>query len=249
MEWIRKFTTTAKAVASAARIPLEMVYVGKSTKREQVRRCIASITAEKLSHCWQDLTMVWFFWTRLESMLFSKIQLGQADDQDPMMHEIKKLLSYDKEGGWAVLSKGSFTFVNGHGTTILPTLLAYEEWQEHVVTKGFDIACMDYHSKVHSDSRPCCRFEFLSTSGRIPDKMKCPECIRNMEKYITFLCCHDDHNIKSVYWATKFQHFFLRAGMHACWNNIVASFLPFCLSISVIRFKCEMWSDYHPVGW
>ncbi|RVW20647.1 Protein SIEVE ELEMENT OCCLUSION B [Vitis vinifera] len=150
MEWIRKFTTTAKAVASAARIPLEMV------------------------HCWQDLTMVWFFWTRLESMLFSKIQLGQADDQDPMMHEIKKLLSYDKEGGWAVLSKGSFTFVNGHGTTILPTLLAYEEWQEHVVTKGFDIACMDYHSKVHSDSRPCCRFEFLSTSGRIPDKMKMP---------------------------------------------------------------------------
>ncbi|KAJ9683316.1 hypothetical protein PVL29_019065 [Vitis rotundifolia] len=199
MEWIRKFTTTAKAVASAARIPLEMVYVGKSTKREQVRRCIASITAEKLSHCWQDLTMVWFFWTRLESMLFSKIQLGQADDQDPMMHEIKKLLSYDKEGGWAVLSKGSFTFVNGHGTTILPTLLAYEEWQEHVVTKGFDIACMDYHNKVHSDSRPCCRFEFLSTSGRIPDKMKCPECMLNMEKYITFLCCHDDHNIKSVY--------------------------------------------------
>ena len=91
-------------------------------------------------------------------MLFSKIQLGQADDQDPMMHEIKKLLSF----------------------------LTYEEWQEHVVTKGFDIACMGYHSKVHSDSRPYCRFESLSTSGRILDKMRYPECIRNMEKYITF---------------------------------------------------------------
>ncbi|RVW78581.1 Protein SIEVE ELEMENT OCCLUSION B [Vitis vinifera] len=35
MEWIRKFTTTARAIASTARIPLEMVYVGKSTKESK----------------------------------------------------------------------------------------------------------------------------------------------------------------------------------------------------------------------
>ncbi|KAL6325473.1 hypothetical protein AAG906_023318 [Vitis piasezkii] len=145
MEWIRKFTTTARAVASAARIPLEMVYVGQSKKREQVRKCTTAITVEKLSYCWQDLTMVWFFWTRLESMMFSKIQLGSTVDVDPMLREIKKLISYDKEGGWAVLSNGSFVFVNGHSSTVLLTFTEYNAWKDDVPPKGFDIAYMDFH--------------------------------------------------------------------------------------------------------
>ena len=199
IEWIRKFITTVKTVASAVRIPLELVYVGKSNKREQVRKCIASIMAEDLSYCWQDLTMVWFFWTRLESMLFSKIQLGRSDDEDPMLREIKKLLSYDKEGGWAVLSKGSFVFVNGHSSTVLTTFTDFNKWKDDVPPKGFEIACMDYHNMLHSDSQPCCRFEFPSEIGRIPDRIKCPECLKIMEKYITFGCCHDENAINALY--------------------------------------------------
>ncbi|MCL7023405.1 hypothetical protein MKW94_025793 [Papaver nudicaule] len=61
MEWIRKFTTAARAVAQAARIPLELVYVGKSNPRERVRKNIATISLEKLGYCWQDLTSIWFF--------------------------------------------------------------------------------------------------------------------------------------------------------------------------------------------
>ncbi|KAM0022764.1 putative sieve element occlusion [Helianthus debilis subsp. tardiflorus] len=71
LEWIRKFTRTARAMALAAGIPLEMAYVGKSKKRENVRKAIATINVEKLSYCWQDTTLIWFFWTRLESMLIS----------------------------------------------------------------------------------------------------------------------------------------------------------------------------------
>ncbi|XP_058227605.1 protein SIEVE ELEMENT OCCLUSION B-like [Rhododendron vialii] len=194
IEWIRRFTTTARSVAQSARIPLEMVYVGKSSKKEQVRKIVATITNEKLSHTWQDL-MIWFFWTRLESMLFSKIQLGRLDDQDPMMQEIKKLLSYDKSGGWAVLSRGAEVVVNGHGTKVMPTLLEYDLWKEHVATKGFDRSFKDHHDMLHGTEHPCCRFEFLSTAGtgRIPEGMKCPECLRAMEKYITFCCCHDEN--------------------------------------------------------
>ncbi|KAJ6421064.1 hypothetical protein OIU84_028440 [Salix udensis] len=73
VEWVRKFTNTARATAQAAGIPLEMVYVGKSSKREKIRLAIEKITEEKLSYACQDLTMIWFFWTRLESMFFSKI--------------------------------------------------------------------------------------------------------------------------------------------------------------------------------
>ncbi|KAJ8749931.1 hypothetical protein K2173_013846 [Erythroxylum novogranatense] len=182
VEWVRKFTNSARAVAQAARIPLEMVYVGKSSKREQVRRVITTITVEKLSYYWQDLTMTWFFWTRLEGMLFSKIQLGKADDHDVVMQEIKKLLSYDKEGGWAVLSKGSDIVVNGHGTTILPTLVEYDTWKEHISEKGFDASFRDHHDKLHGIAHPCCRFEFPITAGRIPETMSCPECQRGMER-------------------------------------------------------------------
>ncbi|KAF5961607.1 hypothetical protein HYC85_002816 [Camellia sinensis] len=137
--------------------------------------------------------MIWFFWTRLESMLFSKIQLGRVDDYDPMMQEIKKLLSYDKSGGWAVLCRGSEVVVNGHGTTVLPTLVEYEDiWKINVPTNGFDKSFKDHHDKLHGITHPCCRFEFPSVAGRIPESMKCPECLRVMEKHITFICCHDD---------------------------------------------------------
>ncbi|KAA8530163.1 hypothetical protein F0562_004872 [Nyssa sinensis] len=199
IEWIRKFTNTARAVALAARIPLEMVYVGKSNKREQVRKVIATIAVEKLGYYWQDPSMVWFFWTRLESMLFSKIQLGSVDDQDPMMQEIKKLLSYDKSGGWAVLSKGSSVVINGHSTTVLPTLSEYDMWKENVPVKGFDTSMKEHYLKLHGETHPCCRFEFLSTAGRIPETMKCPECFRHMEKHITFLCCHDESTVNALY--------------------------------------------------
>ncbi|KAF7847643.1 hypothetical protein BT93_L2764 [Corymbia citriodora subsp. variegata] len=192
IEWIRKFTMAARQVALAAKIPLEMVYVGKSRKREQVRRAIDVINLEKLSSTWQDLALVWFFWTRLESMLFSKIQLGKADESDFLMQQIKRLLSFDKAGGWAVLSKGSSITVNGHGTTILPALLEYDLWKEHVPTKGYDQAFKDHHDRIRDVAHPCCRFEFQSTVGRIPGSMRCPECQRLMEKLTTFVCCHDD---------------------------------------------------------
>ncbi|XP_022773670.1 protein SIEVE ELEMENT OCCLUSION B-like [Durio zibethinus] len=194
IEWVRRFVAAARSVASASRIPLEMVYVGKSSKREQVKKVIGIITVEKLSYAWLDMAMVWFFWTRLESMLFSKIQLGRADDQEPMMQQIKKLLSYDREGGWAVLSRGSNIVVNGHSTTVLPALGGYDEWKVNVTEKGFDLAFKEYHDKLHGVAHPCCRFEFPTTT-RIPENMRCPECHRIMEKYATFLCCHDEQGI------------------------------------------------------
>lgn len=199
IEWIRKFTSNARAMATAARIPLEMAYVGKSKKRENVRRAIATINVEKLSYCWQDTTLIWFFWTRIESMLFSKIQLKRADDQDPIMLQIKKLLSYDKDGSWALLCRGSQILTNGHGSTMLQTPTDFDLWKEHVPTRGFDLSFTDYHDKLHVAANNCCRFEFPIAAGRIPEGMRCPECHRLMEKYIAFLCCHDQTGLLEPY--------------------------------------------------
>ncbi|KAG6716117.1 hypothetical protein I3842_04G031100 [Carya illinoinensis] len=199
IEWIRKFTNTARAVALAADVSLELAYVGKGSKREQVRRVLATIAVEKLGHCWQDLAMMWFFWTRLESMLFSKIQQGKADDHgDPMMQGIKKLLSYDRDGSWAVLCKGSSVVVNGHGNSILPTLNEFDKWKENVRLQGFDVAFKNHHDLLRGETYPCCRFEFSHFAGRIPEGMRCPECHNSMEKYTTYLCCHDEASTPNI---------------------------------------------------
>lgn len=192
--WVKNFVREARRVAQAARISLEMVYVGKSIKKEQVRRVLDNIVQDKLNtNSWQDQSMVWFFWTRLESMLFSKIQLQQADDHDLVMQEIKKLLSYDKMGGWIILAKGSHIVVNGHANTGLQALMEYETmWKERAEKEGFEPAFEQHYKKLHAVDNPCCRFEFSHAMGRIPEKLRCPECQRNMHVLTTFQCCHDE---------------------------------------------------------
>ncbi|KAK1440921.1 hypothetical protein QVD17_06755 [Tagetes erecta] len=182
-------------MARAAGIPLEMCYVGKSRQRENVQRAINTINIEKLSYCWQDLTMVWFFWTRIESMLFSKIQLKHADDQDVVMLQIKKLLSYDKDGSWGLLCHGSHILTNGHGSTMLQTLTEFDLWKEHIPSRGFDFSFKNYHDKLHGATNNCSRFEFPIVEGSIPERMRCPECHRSMEKHISFICCHDQTSL------------------------------------------------------
>ncbi|KAK1440917.1 hypothetical protein QVD17_06751 [Tagetes erecta] len=189
IEWIRKFTSNARAMARAAGIPLEMCYVGKSRQRENVRRAINTINIEKLSYCWQDLTLVWFFW----------IQLKHADDQDLVMLQIKKLLSYDKDGSWGLLCHGSQILTNGHGSTMLQTCLEFDIWKEHIHSKGFAFSFKNYHDKLHGATNNCSRFEFSIVEGSIPEGMRCPECHRSMEKHIAFICCHDQTSLLEPY--------------------------------------------------
>ena len=61
-EWVRKFMREAHRVSIVARIPLKMVYVGKSNIGEQVKCVLGAINLEKLqTHNWKVQTMTWFF--------------------------------------------------------------------------------------------------------------------------------------------------------------------------------------------
>ncbi|XP_078170437.1 protein SIEVE ELEMENT OCCLUSION B-like [Carex rostrata] len=75
ISWIKKFTPLLRRIAQEVKIPLEMIYVGKSNPKERVKKVMNTIATEKLSGYWEDTSMVWFFWVRLESMLHSKMQL------------------------------------------------------------------------------------------------------------------------------------------------------------------------------
>ncbi|KAI7995070.1 Protein SIEVE ELEMENT OCCLUSION B [Camellia lanceoleosa] len=122
---------------------------------------------------------------------------------DPtILNWIKKLLGYDKSGeGWAVLCKGPDVLINGHGTTVLTTLLEYEgTWKEKVDIQGFQISLKDHHDMLHRIEQRCCRFEVMSTATMFPETMKCPDCLRTMKKHITFACCHDDQNSTAAFY-------------------------------------------------
>lgn len=193
MEWIKKFTNTVLYIARASGLALEMVYVGKSNPKEHVNRNMATITAEKLSHCLPDLTAVWYFWTRIESMWHSKHQLGKADETDSITQEMLTLLSYDQhgsEGGWALLSKGSAELTRAEGSDFLTCLSNYNMWAEDVLTKGLVLALHDYFLQ-HPAPHHCKRLVLPGIVSQIPERVVCSECDHTRVRYNLYHCCDE----------------------------------------------------------
>ncbi|PIA30328.1 hypothetical protein AQUCO_05600038v1 [Aquilegia coerulea] len=190
--WIRKFTTMARAAARIAGVPLEMVYVGKSNPREKVRRVNEIIAAEKLSHYWPDLTSIWFFWVRLESMMYSKMQLGKTVEKDPILQEIMRMLGYDSTNqGWAIIARGATgipELARGNGEMMLTSFAQFDEWKEHVEPKGFIPALNDHLQHIQTPHH-CTHLKLPGNVGRIMDTVVCAECGRLMEKFFMYECC------------------------------------------------------------
>ncbi|KAK3220157.1 hypothetical protein Dsin_014127 [Dipteronia sinensis] len=183
IEWIRKFTLTAKAVAEDAGIPLEMLYVGKSGPRKILR----NIALEKLgSHALQDLNHINFFWMRLESMWHSKMGLNSTIESDAILEQILTILSFDGgEQGWAEISNGSEIVARARGETILRVLGDYDMWKEYVNQEGFTTALND-HLKYHLDEHPNLNSMIIYRPIFYPtirEKVVCAECGLEMEAH------------------------------------------------------------------
>lgn len=192
MEWIKKFTTKAKSIANAAQIQLEMLYVGKSNPKDRVRRNNIMIQNEGLSHILPDLTLIWFFWVRLESMWHSKVQHGMTVENDQVMQEVMTMLSFDgSEQGWAVFCRGSHEMAKGRGELVLQCLNDYDHWKDRIVyPDGFVIALNEQLQGMKTPHH-CSRLILPGGTGNIPEKVVCAECSRPMEKFIMYRCCDD----------------------------------------------------------
>ncbi|KAJ0074737.1 hypothetical protein Patl1_33306 [Pistacia atlantica] len=144
IEWIRKFTAIAKSIAQVMKIPLEILYMGKSNPEEQIRRNISIITVERLSHTLLDLNLVWFFWKRLKSMWSSKTKLGCRVENDPIMQEIDTMLSFGRRGEqWALFSKGT-VIAKAKGETILDCLNDFDSWKTYLKDTDF-VTALNHH--------------------------------------------------------------------------------------------------------
>ncbi|KAG6525471.1 hypothetical protein ZIOFF_015427 [Zingiber officinale] len=189
--WIRQFTTAMRKVSQEARVPLEMVYVGKSGSKDRVKRAIAAIEKEKLSGYWQDPVMVWFFWVRLESMWHSKMQQGQTVEQDEIMREVVTMLMFDGgDEGWAVLSRGSLEMVKAQGRKMMDCLAQFDSWKGNVETEGLvpaiKNALIPFKTAEH-----CNRLILPGDIGQIKEQVVCAECGRPMDKFVLYRCCND----------------------------------------------------------
>ncbi|RAL47553.1 hypothetical protein DM860_011291 [Cuscuta australis] len=191
IEWIKSFTSLVKSVAERAGIELHMVYVGKSNNRERVRKINDTITKEGLSHCWNDWNLVWYFWARINSMLYSKLLLGRKHRDDKVMDEVLNLLGFDgSEEGWAIISRGSFEMARAKSDVLLNTLGNFEEWEGDARVQGFVPALIAYFLKLRTPHH-CNRVILPGIGGDVPEVIVCSECGRQMEKFFMYRCCAD----------------------------------------------------------
>ncbi|KAF5459974.1 hypothetical protein F2P56_019878 [Juglans regia] len=199
IEWIRKFTTEAKAVAKNAKITLELFYVGKNNvARERMRKITEIIAKEELSDCWTgtELKYMWYFWVRLESMLYSKMQSKKTAENDALMKELMTVHSFNGgEQGWAVVCRSlTDEMARGNGEIVLKSLQEFEKWKEEAANNQFVLALRDHMEKLHTPEH-CTRLILpgtTSTGGIPPDqKVVCAVCYRPMERYLLYRCCTD----------------------------------------------------------
>ncbi|XP_027338753.1 protein SIEVE ELEMENT OCCLUSION B-like [Abrus precatorius] len=189
LEWIEKFTTTALSVAKAGRFQLEMVYVGKSNAKERMQRMIQTFVTRKFSYFWPNVTSIWFFWARLESMLYSKLQHGKSVENDEIMSEVMTVLSFDgSDRGWAIFCRGANEMARAKGDTALSCLRDFDKWKDRSDQEGFVPAMNDYLKEITTPHH-CNRLILPGSTGGIPQRVVCAECGRQMEKYFMYRCC------------------------------------------------------------
>ncbi|XP_031123510.1 protein SIEVE ELEMENT OCCLUSION B-like [Ipomoea triloba] len=206
MDWIRNFTKRTRYVAQQARIPLEMLYVGKMSVKERIKRNSATIQEEGLSSILQDPTMIWFFWERLESMWFLKGEKTLAmrgddktyiipeESRDPILQEVKAILSYDGSNRcWAVFSRGLGEMTKGEGSNVVKVLNNYDSWKHEVTDVNAFIPALDKQLRGLYTKHHCTRMVVPAAVGHYPETVACVECGRTMEKFFMYSCCLDEY--------------------------------------------------------
>jgi hypothetical protein len=144
-----------------------------------------------------DLKIRGHFWIIMES-LFLSANTDKETEQNTAMREIQKLLSFKNESGWAILSKGSKVVVSDIGTKISKVLDEFEKEKVNARQIGFEAF---FKAKLVEGDRPCTSVDIPFIAGQKinPNQMKCHHCLRVMETYLSFKCCHIDGAMNAPY--------------------------------------------------
>lgn len=137
----------------------------------------------------EDSGIVAKFWGGIESLFVNK---AKTQDIDLITKDIQKLLAYKNESAWTVISRGSTVITSGHGSTILKVLEEVEKSKEVVKVRGIEKVIVEQQQIVTQTQpiRYCSHIDIPISAGKVPDSLKCPECPRTMESYMSYKCCH-----------------------------------------------------------
>ncbi|KAK8485853.1 hypothetical protein V6N13_148520 [Hibiscus sabdariffa] len=182
MSWNQEFIRKVKYAAHAAGVSLKLVYLGvgkskgKALTRNELDRGILVLESESQ----------WQFWTRLESILYSRIKLGKTDR---IMQEALKMVGYGGNGeAWAMFSMGTSEMVTTSGETALSIMENYKKWIKENVGNRFFKGIVEYKELITRDVHSCINVS-LSVMGQVPGIMVCPECSKVMDMFYTYRCC------------------------------------------------------------
>ncbi|CAM8897660.1 unnamed protein product [Rhodiola kirilowii] len=190
IKWISKFTHCIREVSSKLGILIEIVYLGKN---REIMSLISINSPRSYSH---GIYKIWYFWTRLESLIVSRYQkftTTSDNAMDPIIQEVNKLLSYASVESWACLSiPSSDLMIHGLGDTMLKGFMEYEEWKQNIHTKEF---AKFFQNRIEelgrvSDIPTCSRIVLHIDNKDAVQSLKCPDCTQLMEKKIQYRCCH-----------------------------------------------------------
>lgn len=190
IEWIREFTKATKDAVKniSSGTSFELVYVGKNNAIKEVENIIKTIDDENLSRYWNDLSSIWFFWTRLESMLYLKMQQCKNLKNDRIMQEVTTLLSYDdSDRGWALFCKGS-EMALAQGDVALKSMKEFSTER-----KDADLfQAVSNYIKKSQKIQSCSRIILSGERQEIPSKkLSSDGCECSMEKCFVYRCCAD----------------------------------------------------------
>ncbi|KAG6574941.1 Protein SIEVE ELEMENT OCCLUSION B, partial [Cucurbita argyrosperma subsp. sororia] len=104
--------------------------------------------------------------------------------------DILRLISYQNEDGWAVLTVGSAPVLVGRDVLILRLIDDFPKWKQTLRLKAFPDAFREYFNDLAMKTHQCDRVILPGFSGWIPMIVNCPECPLFMETGISFKCCH-----------------------------------------------------------
>uniref|UniRef100_A0A6N2MVC4 Sieve element occlusion N-terminal domain-containing protein n=1 Tax=Salix viminalis TaxID=40686 RepID=A0A6N2MVC4_SALVM len=198
IEWIKEFTRATKDavrnISSATR--MELVYVGKKNAIKEVEKINSEIKKENngeiLSRYWSDLTSIWLFWTRLESMLYLKMQQCRNSRNDLIMQELTTLLSYDdSDRGWALFCKGSSEMALARGDVALKSMKKFGVSHSADDQNGL-FQALSSDIKESQKKQRCSRIILSGDRQEIPNKkLSSDGCECSMEKCFVYRCCAD----------------------------------------------------------
>ncbi|KAL9677864.1 hypothetical protein QQ045_015700 [Rhodiola kirilowii] len=196
VEWIRKFITCIRKISDDAGTSFEMIYVGKNAASENIGEVISSMCVDMPQIYSPDSKKIWYFWTRLESLLISRYQTVSEIHHtiDPIIREVKNLLSYASAESWACLiTPSSDMIIHDLGDTMLQGFMEFKLWKQHLHSKDFSKIFLNHIEQLRQSQvsdRSCSRIVLNIDNKDVVQSLECPHCNHFMENKVQYRCCH-----------------------------------------------------------